>query len=112
MGGEPSTDQPGSVFAASMVQSTSFPPGRSSLTARSCAVPLQDWGAERLKPFGLPPPTAGASAVFWIETSGAQVTSTEAEASPEPPLSLVTEIGRASCRGRVEISVGAGSLKK
>src|SRR2546427_50909 len=55
---------------------------------------------------------AGADAVF-LPCSGMQVVHAAIEHLGRPALDFVApQIGRASCRGRVEISVGAVSLKK
>ena len=87
-GGEPLTDQPGLVLPASIVQLTSVPAGKLSVTLSPVAVPALLLVNVTLKPICEPALTLTASDVLVIVTV-AQSTVSEAEASPEPSFSVV-----------------------
>ena len=79
------TDQPGSVLTASIVQLTSVPAGKLSLTLSPAAVPAALLLKVTVKPIWEPALTLAASAVLVIVTV-AQLTVSEAVSWPEPSL--------------------------
>ena len=82
------TDQPGSVLTASIVQLTSVPAGKLSLTLSPAAVPAALLLKVTVKPIWEPALTLAASATLLIVVV-AQSTASAAEAEPEPSLSVV-----------------------
>jgi hypothetical protein len=73
LGGEPLTDQPGSVLPLSIVQFTSVPAGKLSVTLRPVAVVSLALVRVTVNPICDPAPTLPASAVLVMETSAGTV---------------------------------------